>query len=53
MRLRIKVYDFNGQVHNRLDLSVGDETNIPEVLDDIEGFLIEQYFELTDEEADE
>lgn len=50
MRLRVKVYNTQGQVHNRLDLVAPEETAIPQVLEDIEGFLREQFIEIEEGE---
>lgn len=53
MRARLKVYDGEGQVHHKLDFTVRDEAHIEQLIEDIEGFLQEQYFELLDQEGDE
>ncbi len=52
MKIRVKVYDKNGEVYNRLDLAVLDDESMPDTVNDIEDFLMEQYIELTEEDEE-
>jgi len=49
MRIRIKVYETDGTVRSRLDLSMLEEYGILDTLEDIEGFLLAQFTEIKEE----